>query len=246
MLKVHDHCHAVRLIIAVPIVAALLALTVSQANRIISPTHAATQENFTPPLRNVPDFPVELLFEVDRLTTQAHQSFDDRDYANTIELITVAIDKMQKHNLHQATAVMYALRGQAYAFSKNDNAALKDYETALNINPDFTDVYAVRAYIYLRKNRYDQAESDVRRALEAYPKDGAIRHSLGDVLYYSGRHKDASKEWEKACQLANASTIEQWQSDLKRLQFYSKQTDGKCNPNLLEAFAKCASVRCQY
>jgi tetratricopeptide (TPR) repeat protein len=65
------------------------------------------------------------------------------------------------------TGVVYAMRGLAYGQLGDLDAALKDYSSAIELNPEIDAVYALRGEIYANRGDWLKAQTDF---------DGAIAH----------------------------------------------------------------------
>ena len=145
-----------------------------------------------------------------------------------------------------ATVEAHVMRGIAYAFSGDDDAALEDYVTAVSIDPAYGNIYKQRAYIYLRRGEFAEAEADIKKAMRLLPGDLEVQHSFGDVLYYGGKTRAAKQQWEKTCAIADVEMTSDWQRRLAAIGRYKGKVDGKCDGELIDVFATCARDRCQF
>ena len=166
--------------------------------------------------------------------------FKSKQYLPAIGDYTAAIN-FQPDNVRG-----YIKRGSVYAFSGDDQSALQDYTAAIRRNPEYGVTYKQRAYIHLRRRHFAKAEADMRRALKYLPGDSEIRHSLGDVFYYSGRVEEAKRQWHETCVQAGARVTRSWQKRLSAVGRYSGPINGKCSNDLVNSFATCAKDKCQF
>ena len=158
----------------------------------------------------------------------------------------LAIDDLDKSIALNPTVEAHVMRGVAYAFSGDDGAALKDYVTAIAIDPEYGSTYKQRAYIYLRQGNFAGAERDIQKAIRLLPDDLEVQHSLGDVMYYGGKTDAAERQWEKMCSVADAKITRDWQKRLAEVGRYHGSVDGDCDRELIDAFAACARIKCQF
>lgn len=158
----------------------------------------------------------------------------------------LAIKDLDKTIEFNPTVEAHVMRGVAYAFSGNDDAALEDYVTAVRIDPAYGSTYKQRAYIHLRRGRFAEAEADIQQAMRLLPEDLEVQHSFGDVLYYGGKIEAAKRQWEKTCAIADAEITIDWQQRLTAIGRYKGQVDGKCGRELIDAFSACARDKCQF
>lgn len=64
------------------------------------------------------------------------------------------------------------MRAQVHIQREDTASALKDLEASLKINKYDSEVYATRALVYLRQERYDEADKDLSYAILLNPKSG--------------------------------------------------------------------------
>lgn len=158
----------------------------------------------------------------------------------------LAIKDLNKTIELNATVEAHVMRGVAYAFSGDDAAALKDYVTAVRIDPAYGNTYKQRAYIYLRRGEFARAEADIKEAMRLLPGDLEVQHSFGDVLYYGGKTEAAKRQWEETCSTADVEMTSDWQRRLAAIGRYKGTVDGKCDSELIDVFAACARDKCQF
>ncbi len=158
----------------------------------------------------------------------------------------LAIKDLDKTIDLNPTVEAHVMRGVAYAFSGDDDAALSDYETAVRIDPAYGSTYKQRAYIYLRRGKFAEAEADIQEAMRLLPDDLEVQHSFGDVLYYGGKIQAAKRQWEKTCAIADVEMTSDWQQRLAAIGRYNGPVDGKCGRELIDVFTTCARDRCQF
>lgn len=106
----------------------------------------------------------------------------------------------------------YFLFKRAYANSNlgNYDAALADYNTIINSNPNSSSEYNNRGVIYMRKNLYQQALRDFEKALQNVSDSDNDSIALynankGNALYNLNRKTEACAAWKKASSLGNTS-----------------------------------------
>ncbi|MEO0618792.1 MAG: hypothetical protein AAFZ01_05875 [Pseudomonadota bacterium] len=190
----------------------------------------------------------EALTVINETLDAALDSFNRREHTQAIALASSAIELITPLASYYAQhlSFAYVIRGQARAFSKDDDGALEDYANALALNDKLTWIFGARAYIYLRRGSFLQAERDVKRALAHEPNSLDLQHSLGDVYYYSGRFDEARKHWRSSCKAATKHDVASIQSRLSEIKRFSQPADGKCSRALIDAFEVCAKEKCQF
>ena len=85
-----------------------------------------------------------------------------------IDDFTVAIELDQKRQ-HPEIALLFMNRGFAYGNFNKPEESLADYNTAIQIRPDFAEAYCNRALLHYKQDRFDLAEADFQKVLELSP-----------------------------------------------------------------------------
>ena len=85
-----------------------------------------------------------------------------------IDDFTVAIELDQKRQ-HPEIALLFMNRGFAYGNFNQPEESLADYNTAIQIRPDFAEAYCNRALLHYKQDRFDLAEADFQKVLELSP-----------------------------------------------------------------------------
>ncbi|MBF0521841.1 MAG: tetratricopeptide repeat protein [Candidatus Omnitrophica bacterium] len=96
----------------------------------------------------------------------------------------------------------YYRRGLAYHTIGEVNLAIKDYHSALELNPPHdTEYHFHKAVIYYYEKRYDLAVSEIRSAIKITPGDAALYNNLGTFLSGKGDTKEAEKAFLRAIKI---------------------------------------------
>jgi Tfp pilus assembly protein PilF len=84
-------------------------------------------------------------------------------------------------------------------FSKGDpDTALKRFNQALILDPNFAPAYFGIAYVYSVQNKLDLAIHNYRKSIEKEPTFSHAYSNLGLALLYSGKPKEALPNLKKA------------------------------------------------
>lgn len=102
-------------------------------------------------------------------------------------------------------AAVYARRGFLWSESQPD-AALKDYDAALQVQPDFTDALTGRAWLRMSRREHDAALEDLNKAIGLLSPD-----SSGMARYYRGFAFLRLQDYPKA--LADLNDAQRYQPD---------------------------------
>lgn len=93
-------------------------------------------------------------------------------------------------------------RGSALLhWRQNPELALKDFNAALALDPEFGDIYRSRGEAYLAQGNHDRAIENFSKAREINDLDLGAIFRLGDVLYRMERYAEAEREYMRAREL---------------------------------------------
>lgn len=115
---------------------------------------------------------------------------------------------------HLAMAHRYDRAGQA-------DAAVREYEAAVEADPLLSDAHDGLARIYRRRGQLERAATEYRAIIAQRNKLGdtgwpAIAHfELGQMLDDEGRRSEARAEWQRALDLANRAAPQRSIIDLR-------------------------------
>jgi len=92
-------------------------------------------------------------------------------------------------------------RGARSLREKNPEEAVKEFQAALEMEPDRTTTYAMLGAAYAAAGQTDAALDASQRALEQEPTEGAHHNNLGTLLVSAGRLPEALEHFRRAAQL---------------------------------------------
>jgi protein O-mannosyl-transferase len=99
------------------------------------------------------------------------------------------------------SAIAYYNRGFAFMNNKKNDEALKDYNKAIELKPDYADAYLSRGNLFLNAKRNDEALKDYNKAIELKPGYADIYLSRGTLFIFEQRNDEALKDFNKAIEL---------------------------------------------
>ena len=86
--------------------------------------------------------------------------------------------------------------------------AAREYQTALRLDTKSQPAISGLVSVYIRQNKYPQAETALRRLLAIDPANGGVRQQLGQVLAKEGKSDEAAEELKKVLQAGGSGRIE--------------------------------------
>jgi len=89
----------------------------------------------------------------------------------------------------------YVNLAQAHLLNQETDLAAEVLKNGLKVNPNSREVLRMLARVLVIKKEYRDAETQLRKILDAQPKDGEARADLGDVFASAGNLTQAEQEY---------------------------------------------------
>lgn len=142
----------------------------------------------------------ERALEVDPLNTKAQEGSlqsdlfmsieaEDYDPGVTEQKLKQLLDRYPK-DTH-----LWAFLGDVFSYYDPDQA-LKDYQKAVEINPENAHAYSGMAGIYYDQGKYEKNLEMAEKAHDLSPWDPSLQHNYANALYGAERYKDAVVQYE--------------------------------------------------
>jgi len=198
---------------------------------VINPGHPSQHSVLTqgPELMEAPNYPT-LLVTPPSQTTQEPPSQQDNPEVKTMSdapdkepllPLPMAPDKTDEPSPSQPetsppVASTHIDSGNSNLTKGHYGLAIKDFSTAITLDPYNASIYAYRAYAYYKKGQYDHAIADFTKAIKLNPHDAVIYNSRGNAYSAMGNVEKAIPDFEKACESGWADACEALNSILKK------------------------------
>jgi len=113
--------------------------------------------------------------------------YEQKDFENSIKAYSTSL-KLNEY------AGAYYNRGVAYAKQQKYNEEIKDYDKAIELNPDLAEAYYNRGLAYVVLGKYNRAIEDFNKAIELNPDDAEAYNNRGLVYARLGEHERARED----------------------------------------------------
>ena len=123
---------------------------------------------------------------------QAVDQFKKKNYKETVEYCTSAIDKNTKYEM------AYMLRGTAYMSMGNLEKAMADFNRTIELKADIPGAYNLRGVCCLRTNKIEEAFKDFERAIQLEPNYAQSYFNRGITYSRLGDQTNALKDLNTA------------------------------------------------
>lgn len=107
----------------------------------------------------------------------------------------------RQHQEQQTLLQGHYNRGARYLREEKPEEALKEFQAALELEPNRGPIYALIGTAYAAAEQTDAALKAYQRALELEPAEGAHHNNLGTLLVSAGRLPEALEHFRRAAQL---------------------------------------------
>jgi len=99
------------------------------------------------------------------------------------------------------TAEFFYNRGRERFANSDYYHAMEDYNSALQLKPDYVDALCGRAEIYMVNNYFEEAERDFSTIIAAHPKYERAYVGRGQLYNKAGYYTRAIADWTRALEL---------------------------------------------
>jgi tetratricopeptide (TPR) repeat protein len=136
-------------------------------------------------------------------------------------------------------SLVYAMRALAYALTGRYEAAIRDYDVAIGMKPDFAAALNNRAWAYFRWGKGAMGLDDVERSLQLSPYNPTTLDTRAHIYHSLGRLDEALHDYNQAMFYGGATTIKLYQCGLTEARLYTGEIDGTWRPELARALERC-------
>jgi len=92
------------------------------------------------------------------------------------------LDKTNSQSSKDTTALDHYNRGMEYLLESDNNSAMREFNKAIELNPDISSAYLYRGGVFLKTFQLFEAERDFNKAIELDPKNAQAYLFRGTLL----------------------------------------------------------------
>lgn len=159
------------------------------------------------------------------------------DLERRIEGCTALIEQGDQSSADLSYA--YAMRALAYSLKGRYEPAIRDYDVAISMKPDFAVALNNRAWALYRWGKASAGLPDVERSLELSPTSAHSLDTRAHIKQALGDAKAALRDYDRAMWYGGARMIRLYQCGLTEQKLYSGEIDGTWRPELTKALEQC-------
>ena len=159
------------------------------------------------------------------------------DIERRIEGCTALIE--QRDESMADLSLAYAMRALAYSLKGSYGTAIRDYDAAIAMKPDFAVALNNRAWAYFRWGRAATGLPDVERSLQLSPASAHALDTRAHIRQAMGDRQGALNDYDSAMQHGGPRMIKLYQCGLTEARLYTGEIDGTWRPELMQALELC-------
>jgi tetratricopeptide (TPR) repeat protein len=153
--------------------------------------------------------------------------------------ITGCTELIEKPDGNSDVSLAYAMRALAYSLKGQYETAVRDYDVAIEMRPDFAVALNNRAWAYYKWGKTELAMPDVEKSLELNPTSPHTLDTRAHIHQSKGNYAAAMRDYDKAMLFGGAQMIKLYQCGLTEQRLYTGEIDGTWRPEVTEALEKC-------
>ena len=118
------------------------------------------------------------------------------DYQQAVEYLGRAIDSGELPE--SSLFLVHVARGDALYARGDQQGALRDFDTAVSLKPDYPEAYYNRGNLHCLMRQYDKAIEDYTRAIELTANDANAHNNRGMAWHQKGNYQSALANYNRA------------------------------------------------
>ena len=138
-------------------------------------------------------------------------------------------------------ATAFANRALAFSLRGQFETAIKDYDAAIQMFPEFAVALNNRAWAYFKWGKMPPASVDVERSLQLDPMSPHSLDTRAHINQWQGNQPAALKDYDAAMVFGGARMVTLYQCGLKMARLYSGPSDGVVTAAVRSAMKACVA-----
>lgn len=143
----------------------------------------------------------------------------------------------------QMLGSVYAMRALGYSLKGLYDIAIRDYDEAIRLVPDFAVALNNRAWAYFRSGRPEAGRPDVDRSLQLQPTSPHAYDTRAHIRQATGDPDGALRDYDAAMRFGGERMIQLYQCGLAALGLYGGPIDGAYTADLRRAMQACVASK---
>ena len=163
------------------------------------------------------------------------------DIDRRIEGCTALIER--RDNSVADLSMAYAMRALAFSLKGRYDTAVRDYDAAIAMKPDFAVALNNRAWAYFRWGKAATGLPDVEKSLQLSPTSPHALDTRAHIRQALGDPHGALQDYDSAMWYGGQRMIRLYQCGLTEARLYNGEIDGVWRQELKDALKQCVRDR---
>lgn len=138
-----------------------------------------------------------------------------------------------------AQSAALAMRALSHSLKGAYDKAIRDYDFAIRLMPDFAIALNNRAWAYFKSGRPAMGREDVEKSLELDPSSPHTYDTRAHIRQWTGQPAGALSDYDRAMAFGGQRMIKLYQCGLAAAGLYKGPADGQSSIELRRAFEAC-------
>jgi Tfp pilus assembly protein PilF len=139
----------------------------------------------------------------------------------------------------ESQSAALAMRALSYSLKGAYDTAIRDYDQAIRIVPDFAVALNNRAWAYFKSGRPTMGIEDVEKSLALDPSSAHSYDTRAHIKQWTGKPSAALADYERAMAFGGSRMIKLYQCGLAAAGLYKGPADGFSSFELRRAMETC-------
>ena len=171
------------------------------------------------------------------VATDCFSEDNERRYAGCTAIIeSPGISPGERAHAYSMRALALSLKGQY-------ESAIRDYDAAIDLVPNFAAALNNRAWAYHKWGQGPRGLADVERSIRLTPGSEHTWDTRAHIRQVMGNHAGAFQDYEQAVALGGERMVKLYQCGLSAKGLYRGRFDGIYNDEVRDALKTCANSR---
>lgn len=138
-----------------------------------------------------------------------------------------------------AQSAALAMRALSHSLKGAYDTAIRDYDLAIRLMPDFAIALNNRAWAYFKSGRPTMGQEDVEKSLALDPMSPHTYDTRAHIKQWTGQPSAALADYDRAMAFGGQRMIKLYQCGLAAAGLYKGPADGHASFELRRAFEVC-------
>jgi tetratricopeptide (TPR) repeat protein len=138
----------------------------------------------------------------------------------------------------------YYMRGETYLDRDDYDAALSDFDLAVELDPENATAWRSKAWVHYKQNELHSAITAITESLEVDPHNTKSQHIHAQILTAMGRENAAMDAYDLAYSFEDREQVKKLQKALQNQDYLDGAVDGVYGTKTRAALRACIANGC--